>query len=378
VGSTLTLVHDRMQVRQLSTGMTAPFVALAHQLDDLSSGEQYRRVHDIAARELHRAPPFPAAVLRLYSGRACSRLGRVGEALRNLRVARRYFESCEATGLAIESLDEEATALHLQEDPRALTVAEEALARCRMHRDKVSAGTRSRVLAHLGRIRVAHHAWSSGVALLQAALDTLGNVRHLTEITPVYNDMAMGWTGVGDVRMGVSYGRKALKAASGLASETAVAQAENNLGVALAGAGHRGEGEQLLRAALRRCERLGLELGRSHVMVGLADLRALQDDLDQAWRYAQSAGALSERLGEQLTFAAALECQGRLADRAQRRCAADHYFRAAIEVLSSSGCTYRQVACHSRYAQLLERRREHARASRHYRQAVLLFRDCGP
>jgi tetratricopeptide (TPR) repeat protein len=313
-------------------------------------------------------------VLRLHAGRACSRLGRLGEAMRHLALAREQFERSRDVAGLVECLDEEATVLHLQEDPTALAVAQRVLRYCEALGDEVSSSVRCRILAHLGRICVSHHDWARGVRLLLAALDAQGVVHDVSQMAAIFNDLCVACLGLREIRRAVAYGRRSLSMCRMTEDPRATAQAQNNLGLALVRAGEHTEAATHLQDSLAVCDREGLVVGRSHVLLSLVELHLALHDPGPAERYASEAADLAERMGERMTQALALEWRGRVAEQAGLRSRANRDFEAAIDLLASLRSEWRLVESHATYGDVLERRGNPRRAMLHYRQAVLRSR----
>src|ERR1700687_3742357 len=88
------------------------------------------------------------ALTRFYLGQAYCRMVEPQEALLYLPAARAQFELQEDEQLAVEALDGEASAWGLLEDPKAITMANQALERCRRIEPRPQQ-LEARILGHL-------------------------------------------------------------------------------------------------------------------------------------------------------------------------------------------------------------------------------------
>src|SRR5207302_967061 len=103
----------------------------------------------------------------------------------------------------------------------------------------------------------------------------------------------------------VAFARRALAVHTMVRDTASIARVENNLGMALMRQGLLGAAEESLLRSLRLCEELGLERGRSHVLLSLGELCCRRAELHRAETILMEAMALAERVQERMTLAAA-------------------------------------------------------------------------
>jgi tetratricopeptide (TPR) repeat protein len=149
-----------------------------------------------------------------------------------------------------------------------------------------------------------------------------------------------------------------------------MARVKNNLGVLLMRQGDLDGANRHLEGSLALCDELGLVQGKSHALLSLAELNLAREALDEAEGLIDEAAALSEKLGELMTLAAALQLRGRLAGLRKQPLAADHAYQAAIAQLSKLNASQRLLECHAEYAQELEHRGDKDRALAHWKLAL--------
>lgn len=314
------------------------------ELDRLCRGHQYDQVlaRGREVVEWSRQPELVASAHH-YMGDALCRLDRPQEALEHLRHARELFEALDDDqGRVAETMELEALALQIAEDPEALTVAEAALRRYRAH-DGRRPEVESRLLQRVGTILAARREYGAALKQYGEALQVAGGVRDLMRLARLYHGLAICHQGDGDVREAAELLFKAhtLYEAEERLAESVIgsdlARVENDIAVFLIRQGDLVRGEQFLQSSMRRYEEGGLDRRRSRTILTLAELRQGQGRLEEAVELVREAITLAERLNEIQALAISHRQLGEvLAAMGQTRQAAESFER-ALTITRSAG-----------------------------------------
>jgi tetratricopeptide (TPR) repeat protein len=286
-----------------------------------------------------------------FMGEALCYLARPQEALDHLAQARAVFESlADDHGRVAETMELEALALQIAEDPRAVSVARAALGRYRT-RDGRRPEVESRLLQRLGTILVARMEFQDARACYEEALEVAGGVRDLVRLARLYHGLAICNDGVGNMR---AAGEQLFKAhtlyeaeerLAGNGGRSDLARVENDIGMMLMAQGDLARAEVYLLSALRRFEEVGLERLRSHLLLSLAELRQRQGRLDESIELAQRATDLAERLTETRAHTLGLQQLGGLHAARGERHLAESSFQRALAVLKEAGLERQYADC---------------------------------
>jgi tetratricopeptide (TPR) repeat protein len=317
--------------------------------------------------------PYELARLRRWLGEAYALTRRSEAALEMLRPARRIFEQRGDRWMALDCLDWEAVALTMEQDPRALETAERALALCR-ELDNVPPPTEARILGHLANVHVLLHNWEKAVSYYERAVEVAGKVRDLARMARMYQGLSIAYHELGNTAQELTYSHKALALHSLLRDKASVAAAENNLGLALMKTGDLAGAERQLASSLRHLAEIGVERGKSHVLLSLAELRLVRGSYAEAEAAVMDAIELADRLGERLNVGLGHQFMGRLAALRGDDEMADRSFEHAIAIFTGVEASERLVECHSIYAEILEQRGDTQRALDHARMALAVTR----
>jgi tetratricopeptide (TPR) repeat protein len=335
----------------------------------LGSGA-YQQALEAADRMLQaERGPVEQAWLRLRRGIALIHLGRPDDALPELRHAQAIFDEAGDRWMVVECQEREATALAHQEDPAALLVAEQALARCRELEPRPHA-LETRILARLASLYVSRHEWSKAVELSERMVEAAGSIYDLRRMADMYNLLSIAYAEMGDPARATAYSQKALVLHDLLRDQLALARAENNLGLALMRMGKLNGAQLHMERSLALCRQIGIDRGQGHVLLSLAELHLLKGEHDQAAGRVEAAKHLTRDLGEQATLALAHQLGGRVAAAAADHDLADREFGAALDILRPLDQPARLAGCHAAYAEVLERRGDTSRALHHMKQAL--------
>ncbi len=305
--------------------------------------------------------PLDRAWVGFYFAQAQLNMSNPYLAFPELRQAKAAFEAAGDDWMVVECMELESVGLHLLDDSSALHVAEAALEACR----KLAPANRAleaRILGRIGSIHTAHHRWTKAVDYYSLAVQVAGELKDLSRVGKMYNDLGIAYEHMGDLTRSRGYAQKAITIHELLHDRVAVARAENNLGLVLIRQGQNGLAREHLNRSLSICEEVGVEVGKAHVLLSLAELDLTDRDPDGARRRALEALELAERNNESGTLAEAHEVLGHIAQQLDQPDVVDHEFAAAIRIFTIAHLRDRLVTCRAHYAQWLEKQGDTAAA----------------
>jgi tetratricopeptide (TPR) repeat protein len=325
-----------------------------------------------------RLPARAEAYVQQYMGQALVRSSRPDEALDHLRRASALLEEDSDPWLAIECADWEACALYIKEDERALSVAEHALKLCRSTQPRMP-GTEARILEHLASIHVKAHNFDRAIAYYEEALAAAGSVRDLSRMGRTYHGLGIAYQERGDLGRAVEFTHKALALYSLERDNALLARGENELGLLLMRQGKTVRAEEAFHAALGHFDESGIEHGRSHVLLSLAELQLSTGRVQESGETVRRAIDLATRLDEKLALSTAHQLLGQVYEREGKHRFADREFTTAIGLLDAEGSAQRLAECHAAFAEVLEARGQAAQARKHWKEAanLALEREAG-
>jgi tetratricopeptide (TPR) repeat protein len=311
-----------------------------------------------------------AALVHFYIGQAYCRIVKPEEALTHLAMARRHFERQDDEWSAVDALDWEASALGLLEDPKAMTVANEALERCRKLNPRPPQ-LEARILGHIAGMFIAGRSWALAISHYEAAVEAASAVKDLLQMAKMNHGLGAAFQELHQPTKARQHLDKALALYSIESDLSAVYRVESDLGNLLLQEGHIDSAEQHFLKAFAGTEELSIDRrGRGYVLVNLADVNLRKGRLDEARRYLIEAAQAGEATGEQAILAHVHVLYGQLEEQLNRTQAADQHFEAAIEILSGLEMPNRLRDCHMNYANVLESRGELSAAARHWKLAA--------
>lgn len=331
-------------------------------LEALAEQHQFARIVEEAPQLLTDRSRGRRAFAHFYLGQAYHHLMRPDEAIAHLRQARELFQAFDAPELAAESLDWEALAWYVREDPRALPMIEEALS-CYRAGEVRDPSVEARMLEHLATILARHRDHARAKASYEEALRVAGRVLDIVRLARIYHGLGLCHTMLGDLRRATDLLARAValyEVGQDLRPATtslSMLRAENDLGLALMRQGDLDRAGDLLESSLRRCDRSGVDRARSHVLLSLAELRQLQGRSEEAIKLIDEAIELAGRLSENMALAAAHQQLGQLyADRGDDALA-DQGFERALEILAREGLHERYEQCLAAHVRVRAARR---------------------
>src|SRR5258708_23452111 len=149
------------------------------------------------------------ARVRDYVGQGLVRSMRPAEGLAHLSKAQDLLEIDPDPWLRVECTDWEASALYLNEAPRALSVAERALKLSRATDPRLP-GTEARILEHIASIHVKNHSFDQAIAFYEEALRAAGTMRDLPRLGRTYHGLGIAYQERGDIGKAIEYTHRAL------------------------------------------------------------------------------------------------------------------------------------------------------------------------
>ncbi|MGH7762715.1 MAG: tetratricopeptide repeat protein [Candidatus Dormibacteraceae bacterium] len=311
------------------------------------------------------------ARVRHYVGQAFVRSRRPDEGLVHLRRAQALLEIEPDPWLAIECTDWEASGLYLNEDPRALAVAERALKLCRAT-EPCLPGTEARILEHIATIHVKNHSFDRAIRFYEEALRAARTMRDLPRRGGTYHGLGIAYQERGDTGKAIEYTHKAL-ALYALERDTALqANGQNELGILLMRQGRMERAEEAFRTALVHLVEAGTERMKSHVLLSLGELYLRNGRAADGIKIVKEAIELARRHNESMALASGHVLLGQLNERMDDHEMADKEFRVAIRLLGAAGRTDRLAETHAAYAEMLDARGDGPMASRQWKRAAKL------
>jgi tetratricopeptide (TPR) repeat protein len=346
--------------------------ARVEELQALCLQRQFDKAIELGLPLLERPlAPKVEARIRQYVGQALVRSMRPDEGLEHLRRAQSLLEIDPDPWLVVECTDWEASALYLNEDPRALSVAERALKLCRATEPRLP-GTEARILEHIASIHVKNHSFDQAIAFYQDALKANGTMRDLPRLGRTYHGLGIAYQERGDIGKAIEYTHRAL-ALYALEDDSALqAYGQNELGLLLMRQGQMERAHQAFQAALAHFAESGTEKTKSHVLLSLGELKMRTGRAPEGIQVVKEAIDLAKKLDERLALAGGHALLGQLYEHIDNHALADKEFRVAIRLLSAEGRTERLAETHAAYAEMLDARGDGRSASREWKLAAKL------
>ena len=343
-------------------------------LRELAAAERFGELLEVGEKAKAEAvDKIDRAWADFYIARAQIARANPHSALRELAEARATFEAAGDQWMVVECMDWQAAGYHLLEEKQALAMAEAALDACRRLKPSNKA-LEARILGRLGAIHVAQHRYPQAIEYYSQAVEVAGELRDLSRVGKMYNDLGLAYEQLGDLPRSRQYAQKAITIHELLHDRISVARAENNLGLVLLRQGQLDQAREHLDRSLNICEEMGVEVGKGHVLMSLAELDFTGHDPEGARRRLQEALELAEKHREHGSIAQARQQMARVAEAMGLYAEADREFAAAIGVLERAGLNDRMVSCRAAYAEVLERRGDTVGALQQLKKAIVLSR----
>lgn len=344
------------------------------ELRELAAAEKFTELVAAAERAKELASDrLDKAWAGFYLAQAEIRLANPHPALIELEEARETFQADGDKWMVVECTDWLSAGLYLLEDATALPVAEANLAACR-RLQPANQALEARILGRLGSIHLVRHEWAKAVDYYSRAIEVAGEVTDLSRRGKMYSDLGGAYEHLGDLMRAREYSQKAITIHELLSDRLSVAIAQNNLGLVLIRQGHLVQAREHLNGALSIFEETGVELGKSHILLSLAELELDGNDPDAARTRLEEARALAERSNESGTLSKAHELLGRVSESRGETATADREFALAISILENARLLEPLVGCLATYAAVLEKRGDIEGALAYMKRAVTVTR----
>ncbi len=310
------------------------------------------------------------AVIHFSIGQAYCRMVRPAEALRHLRLARVEFERLGDEWMTVETLDWESSALGLLDDSEALSLANQALERCRQLNPKAPQ-IEARILGHIAGMYVIAHAYVPAIRYYEAAVSAAAGVKDLLQLAKMHHGLGVAHHRRQQPTAARQHYDKAITLYSIESDSSAAYRVENDLGDLLLQQGQLDSAEEHLLKALAGSNELKMDRrGRGYVLTNLGEVYLRRNELSQARDCLEQALEVAEAVGERIVLANARVLLGQLEERNGNRSLADDSFKTAIRILEELGMPDRLRDAHMNYAELLDARQDLAAASRQWKQAA--------
>jgi tetratricopeptide (TPR) repeat protein len=311
-----------------------------------------------------------AALLHFYLGQAYCRLIKPDDALRHLPMARAQFERQKDEWLAVDALDWEASAQGLLESPTAISLASQALERCRKLEPRPPQ-LEARILGHIAGMYVVARSWSLAISQYEAAVKVASDVKDLLQMAKMHHGLGAAYQRLQQPARARQHFDKALALYSIESDLSAVYRVENDLGDLLLQEGQIDSAEQHLLKAFAGAEELRIDRrGRGYILANLAAVNLRKGHLDQALRYLDQATEAGEASSELIVLGNVESLRGQLDETQGNAHAADDHYLKAIEIFGELEMPNRLRDCHMEYAQVLDDRGDVRGASAHWKLAA--------
>jgi tetratricopeptide (TPR) repeat protein len=271
--------------------------------------------------------------------------------------------------MTAEAMSWEAAGALMVQDPSALALGEEALARCRSL-EPVPQASEAKILYILGTVYISRHEPKKAIATYERAVELAGHFKDLRQLSYIYSNLSVAYTDTGRFADAAYYARRAMALHETLHDRISIAVAENNLAFLLLKQGDREGALTHALSSLRQQEELGLVAGRAHVLMTLAETELERGELASASRYATLAAETAALAGELANEGEAHKWLARIASAAGDEMRTDTEFARAFEIFEAAGAGEWSARAHSDYAEVLEGRGDLVGANRHLRLAL--------
>jgi transcriptional regulator with XRE-family HTH domain len=361
----LTALAERLNV-PVDAVLASPHDPREQRMRELEAEQHWLELEQLAAKVLadRNVTARTQAVAHFYRGRACLNQA-PQESLGHLRHACGQLARLGEPWLSAEARDWEGAALYLLQDPSALDVGRDALARYRRIANR-DPGVEARMLEHIGTYQLWRQEVSDAMASYRQAIDIAGAVLNLGRLVTIYHGLASGCLRLGRDAEAREYFERAVylcrteNDVRGTVTAN-LARLESDFGDFLVRVGHWRYAEEMIGAALGHFAALGVEAGRTAPLLTMGDLKHQQGEVDEAMRWTLEGIQLAERLGETVNLALGYQQLGELhASRSEL----DHVeasFSRALQILTAADLPERRAEAMQRYRNI---RRSQAKRQR--------------
>src|SRR5712692_2959871 len=237
------------------------------------------------------------AVIHFSIGQAYCRMVRPAEALRHLRLARVEFERLGDEWMTVETLDWESSALGLLDDSEALSLANQALERCRQLNPKAPQ-LEARILGHIAGMYVIAHAYVPAIRCYEAAVSAAAGVKDLLQLAKMHHGLGVAHQRRQQPTEARQHYDKALTLYSIESDLSAAYRVEIDLGDLLLQQGQLDSAEEHLLKALEGSNDWKMDRrGRGYILTNLGEVYLRRDELTPARNYLAQALEVAEAVG---------------------------------------------------------------------------------
>lgn len=314
--STLKALAERLGT-ELDTLLARPHDPRERRMRELEELQQWRDLERLATTVLadRNITPRTQAVTWFYLGRALIDQA-PREALVHLRQARGHLAKLSEPWLAAEAREWEGAALYLLQDPDALEVGRDALARYRVLADRDPA-VEARMLEHIGSYQLQRQELTDAMESYLRAIDVAGNVLNLARMANIYHGIASTCVRLNEPRSALDYFERAVGFARThhelrRAPTANLARLESDYGDLLVRTGRWDRAEEMICDALDHFKAAGVESGQASTMLSMGDLKRQRGDVAEAMRWTNDAIKMAEHLGETISMGKGYEQLGEL------------------------------------------------------------------
>ena len=309
------------------------------------------------------------AKARLWLGASLIGASRPSEAIPHLRTARDSFQELDDAWLEAEAMDYEAVALHVQEAPGAVAMAEAALAKCRSLQPAPPL-LEARILGHLGAFFVRHRQWKPALAAYREALGCAPEIRDLRQLAMMHHNLSIAYSRLGRPAEARASAERALALYSAQSAAGDLARMQSDLGDLLMRQGDLKGAETALDSALGIFAATADHRGEGYAVLTMAEVALAQGALARSRRRLDRARAMALRSGETLLQACVAQVRARLARAEGDQDGASAAFEEAIALFQDLGHAERLAEASLEYGELLQACGDVDGALEHMRRAA--------
>jgi tetratricopeptide (TPR) repeat protein len=311
--------------------------------------------------------PRMHAVASFYLGQAIVGRDPV-EAIAVLGPARRHLAQLGEPWLAAEARDWEAVALYHREDPSALDVGHDALARYRTLASR-NPGVEARMLEHIASYLLQRQEVAEALATYRRALEVAGPITDLARLATLHHGIASSCVRLGRNSEAIEYFERAVHLSRILAdaqhsTSPNLARLENDYADLLVGVGRFERAEEMAQASLDHFVAAGVENGRAAAMLTMGDLKHCLGAMPDAMQWTSEAIDQAERQGETVLLAAGYQQLGELCLEQGERDRFEACFMRAFELIDRLDLPERLAQAIERYRRARDKQTESSRGAR--------------
>jgi len=338
-------------------------------LQALHDSGHYDEAVVVGEAMLDDGPQESVARVRYLLAMCQMQLGRPDRARPHIDEARAYYESTGAAESLVECMALEIWYANVTQNPDGVEIGKRALAACR-GLDPAVPMLEVGILTSLASAHITAGGWLEAIAAYEEAIKVSGPFFDMKQRARLFNDAALAYKEIGRYEAAVRHITQAVALLEATREPVMLARAENNFGVILLAMHDPARARPHLERSLALCVQTGLEVGRSHALMSLAELCLAEGRLEHARLFAQQALEFAGRLHERDSCAQAHLWLGLIAAAAGDVATCDHEFAVAIEQLEAAGAVEWLARGHEAYAEVLEKRGELALANAELKTAL--------